>query len=510
MPSAFSHSMRRQLYEVLTAQRGLQQWSALAIAEANYPVGDTELPSARVSSRAARKLTNRCLDGKISLDELWQGVWGISRRQFTDEFVRSQAGRSLSELPAEDAVWSELRRQSLLPNWKAIERNDEAAAHTGATPGALPDAWAPPRPDAKSTTLVEEPQRLDLHSSDHTDPVLFDPFGGQLPKIRLGDDGLSTLERSRLLLLCERDLAPAAYEFFLNGVRDLVGPEGGMQRVEAVRIAELHLNSIRRAARAHLGDDYERIPLVDNAAFPADWLLRLFDAQARVIQLEREAFAGSMLEALATIYHGSKQQGAINEVALAERTFAVYEFVSSGAPLPPSYEARSFDPAWLELNRPVSFATLVDDALSRHCWQSGPFRKPLDVRFNREFSIIDWYVAVFSRPANATTIDQLEVLIGQMNDDPLLDLSDSHSDAELISAYQRIESKWLSDRRSGVSQDDVVFCWLEVKRRLMCDVLSEMRASIGTEPEQVVERRDGRGASQGLDSVLEYVSWRAS
>ena len=347
MPSAFSHSMRRQLYDVLTAQRGMQQWSALAVAEANYPVGDTEFRSAQLSSRAARKLTNRCLDGKISLDELWQGVWGISRRQFTDEFVRSQTGRSLSELPAEDPVWSELSRQSLLPNWKAIERNDEAAADDDATHGAPQNAWAPPRPGATPTKLVEDRQQIEAPPTDHADPELFDPFGGRLPRISLGDDGLSTLERSQLLLLCERDLAPAAYDFFLRGVRDLVTPEGGTQRVEAARIAELHLNSIRLAARAHLGDDYERIPLVDNAAFPADWLLRLLDTQARVIQLEREAFAGSMLEAIATIYHVSGLQGLANEVALAERRLPSTSWsVQEHSSLPPMRRGNSTQPGW--------------------------------------------------------------------------------------------------------------------------------------------------------------------
>lgn len=147
--------MRRQLYEYLVSSLGLQRWSAFEIAEANYPTGAHEgfLPPV-VSTREAKRLTNQCIDGKITLDALWEGIWGVSRREFTERYTASK-GVPLAALAATDPIWAELERTYLRERPMRTSEAPPGSLFCGGGFSVMPSGFPFPVPDRVRLTPTD-------------------------------------------------------------------------------------------------------------------------------------------------------------------------------------------------------------------------------------------------------------------------------------------------------------------------------------------------------------------
>lgn len=314
---------------------------------------------------------------------------------------------------------------------------------------------------------------------------------------------------------CELVLVPAALRVFVDDLGKNISSDRKI-RIEPTRLAELHVNSIRRSYIQLINEDLYAIPVVVDRSDAAPWLVDVTTRQAALVGMSIQEFVDLILDYAQRWFTAVEQAGNEFEQNLAEKFHTAYVHISTSQVAGGVERQRSqpFDPS--------SFVPLPGDndldrwtrARERHTLKDGPFRRNLEVDFGTDrFDIVDWYVGRFRRSSDAESASHLHRAVSRL----LLQ-------EELFAGWERVPpgtrpkweneeqySEWFfavqaqADESTGSSDADFIMCWLEANRLRMEHRLALLRR--GDPAAKAIAFRDEHvhRASVGLRRALGFI-----
>lgn len=190
----------------------------------------------------------------------------------------------------------------------------------------------------------------------------------------------------------------------------------GPSQIWQATLAELHVNSIRRAYVAEIDSNLYEIPLADTDGNPNGWLLEVLNAEAPMLKTSVSDFAALMLDYIQHWYTAvAETASGTDKAALAERFFALYASIADNASEPlRRLQTRRFDPSTVDPTSATSFWSLVEESMMRNSEANGDHRRALHLSFDDDFSLVDWYLLTFAPEAGAASPSRLHRLVSEL------------------------------------------------------------------------------------------------
>ena len=315
------------------------------------------------------------------------------------------------------------------------------------------------------------------------------------------------------MALCEKLVVPGAYESFFEELRNHIEPDGKI-RIDGLALAETHLNSIRRSYKRLVDDDVHSIPLIDSSGRRANWLAELVARDAQLCNLSVAQFVALVLDYLDQVNHALTKTPNDQERRLAATMADAYSQLDPAHPSPTrrSVLGRRFDPGLVPPDPSEDSANRWKRAMARHTEPSGPFLTPLDVEFDDDFSIVDWYLTRFVREDDSAPAARLHKATADLLSQDLLFAGwerfppgTRFFDSDEHLAWMRVVEAAIDLSSNGLTDDEWLVCWLDANQIRMNQRLGEIRRLRPVEMAIATRDEHIHRASLGLRVALAFV-----